>query len=85
MTEEKDTTTKEFNICGKDIVAKLKELVHQGNVRHIIIKNKDGKTLIEVPLTLGAVGVALLPIWAAIGAITALVAECTILVKIVEK
>jgi len=55
--------------------------VHEGNIRRIIIKNEEGKTLIEVPLTLGVVGAALLPVWAAIGAIAALVADCTIVVE----
>ncbi len=81
MTEEKDTTTKEFNVSGKDLVVKLKELLHQGNIRHIMIINNDGRTLIEVPITLGAMAVILLPVWAAIGAIAALVANCTIVVK----
>lgn len=81
MTEEKDTATKEFHVSGKDLVAKLKELLHQGNIRHIMIINDDGKTLIEVPMTLGAVAVILLPVWAAIGAIAALVANCTIVVR----
>ncbi len=81
MQEEKNTTTKEFHVSGKDLITKLKELLHQGNVRHIMIINEDGKTLIEVPMTLGAVAVVLLPVWAAIGAIAALVANCTIVVK----
>lgn len=81
MQEEKNTTTKEFQVIGKDLIARLKEIIHQGNVRHIMIINEDGKTLIEVPMTLGAVAVVLLPVWAAIGAIAALVANCTIVVK----
>lgn len=85
MQEEKNTTTKEFHVSGKDLITKLKELLHQGNVRHIMIINEDGKTLIEVPMTLGAVAVVLLPVWAAIGAIAALVANCTIVVKTEEE
>ncbi len=81
MQEEKNTTTKEFQVFGKDLVARLKEILHQGNVRHIMIINENGKVLIEVPMTLGAVAVVLLPVWAAIGAIAALVANCTIVVK----
>lgn len=84
MPEEKDTTTKEFNVFGKDLIAKLKWIIHQGNVRHIIIMNKDEKILMEIPLTLGAAGVLLLPVWAAIGVIAALVAECTLVVKTKE-
>ncbi len=85
MTEEKETTTKEFHVSGKDLIARLREILHQGNVRHIMIINEDGKVLIEVPMTLGAVAVVLLPVWAAIGAIAALVANCTIVVKTEEE
>lgn len=80
MAQEK-TTTEEFKISGEDVVRRLKALVRAGNVRRIILKNEKGKTLIEVPLTIGVVGAALLPIWAAIGAVAALVANCTITVE----
>jgi len=59
----------------------VKELVREGNIRRIIIKNEDGRTLIEVPLTLGVIGTVLLPVWAAIGAIAALAARLTISVE----
>lgn len=80
MTEE-EVRTEEYQVSGESLVAKAKELVHEGNIRRIIIKNEEGKALIEVPLTLGVVGAALLPVWAAIGAIAALVADCTIVVE----
>jgi hypothetical protein len=80
MNEEK-TTKEEFKVSGADVVRKIKEIVKAGNVRRIIIKNEEGKTLIEIPLTLGVVGIALLPIWAAIGAVAALVTNCTIVVE----
>ena len=80
MTEE-EVRTEEYQVSGESLVAKVKELVHEGNIRRIIIKNEEGKTLIEVPLTLGVVGAALLPVWAAIGAIAALVTNCTIVVE----
>jgi Flp pilus assembly pilin Flp len=67
------------------LLAKVKELVREGNVRRVIIKDEEGKTLIEVPLTLGVVGAVLLPAWAAIGAIAALVTDCTIVVEKVEE
>ena len=60
-------------------------MVHEGNIRRIIIKNEEGKRLIEIPLTLGVVGIALLPVWAAIGAVAALVTDCTIVVEKVEE
>lgn len=80
MSEEK-SWTEEIQTTGEDLVGKVKEIVHEGNIRRIIIKNEEGKTLIEVPLTLGVIGAVLLPVWAAIGAIAALVTDCTILVE----
>ncbi|HLP45708.1 MAG TPA: DUF4342 domain-containing protein [Candidatus Kapabacteria bacterium] len=87
MTEEKKEGTKrteEFKLSGSELVDKIKELIHQGNIRRIILKNEDGKTLIEIPLTLGLVGVALMPVFAAVGAIAALVARLTLVVEKVE-
>jgi hypothetical protein len=71
----------EYQVSGDDLLHKIKELVHEGNIRRIIIKNEEGNKLIEIPLTLGVVGIALLPVWAAIGAIAALVTDCTIVVE----
>ena len=62
----------EFTISGDEVVAKVKELIHEGNIRRVIIKNEDGRTMLEVPLTLGIVGAALLPVLAAIGAAAAI-------------
>jgi hypothetical protein len=67
------------------VIGKIKELIHEGNIRRIIIKNEDGRTLIEVPLTVGAVAAVLVPVWAAIGAVAALVANCSIEVEREEK
>ena len=78
------TRSQEFKVSGDAVVAKLKELLHEGNVRRIIIKNDDGKTLIEIPLTLGVAGALFLPVWAAIGAIAALAANLTIVIEKVE-
>ena len=83
MSEEK-TLTEEIQTTGAELVAKVKELVHEGNVRRIIVKDDEGKTLVEVPLTLGVVGALLVPTLAAIGAIAALVTDCTIVVEKVE-
>ena len=63
------------------MVSKIKEIIHEGNVRRITIRNDDGKVLIEVPLTIGVVGALLLPVWAAIGAIAAMVTNCSIEVE----
>lgn len=75
------TTKEEFNINGEQLLAKVKQVVNEGNVRRIIVKNKDGKVLVELPLTIGVVGVLLAPALAAIGAIAALVTECTLVVE----
>ena len=77
----KKTTTETFELKGEDLVKKVKELIHEGNVRRIIIKNKEGKTLIEFPLTFGVVGALIAPVLAAVGAIAALVSECSITVE----
>ncbi len=71
----------EVRVNGEDLVAKVKELLHEGNVRRIIIRNEEGRTLIEIPLSVGLVGMILVPVWAAIGAIAALVTDCTIVVE----
>ena len=67
-----------YKVAGDRVVEKLKELLHEGNVRHIVIKNDDGKTLIEIPVSLGVAGALLLPVWAAVGAVAAVVTNCTI-------
>lgn len=69
-----------FKVNGEDLVKKVKEIINEGNVRRIIIQNKEGKTLMEFPVTIGVVGVLLAPAAAALGALAALVGECTILV-----
>lgn len=84
MTDSK-STNEEFKVKGEDLIGKVKEIIHAGNVRRLIIKGKDGKTMIEIPLTVGVVGIAIAPILAAVGAIAALVTECTILVERTEK
>jgi hypothetical protein len=74
-------STEEFHVNGEELLSKIKKLVHEGNIRKIIIKDKDGKVLIEFPLTIGVVGLVLLPTLAAVGAIAALVTEATIVVE----
>jgi DNA-binding Lrp family transcriptional regulator len=76
MPENGDT--EELHVSGEGLVARVKELVREGNVRRIKIKNEDGRTLLEIPLTLGVVGVALIPVWVALGAIAALAANYTL-------
>ena len=78
MTKKK---TEEFKVSGDDLLKKVKAIIAEGNVRQITVKNKQGKAIVELPLTLGIVGAALAPLLAAIGAIAALVTECTIVVE----
>ena len=81
MSTESKTRTEEFQVSGDKLVAKIKEIVHEGNIRRIAIKNEKGRVLIDIPLTLGVVGALLAPQLAAIGAIAALVTQCTIIVE----
>ena len=76
-----NTRTEEFKIDGEKLIAKIKELIHEGNIRKLIIKDKEGKVLMEIPMTFGVVGVLLAPQLAAIGAIAALVTEATLVVE----
>lgn len=70
----------EFKVTGDAVMKKVKELVRAGNARRIIIKNEKGDSIVEIPLTFGAVGVLMAPTLAAVGAVAALVANCTIVV-----
>lgn len=71
----------EFKVKGEELVSKIKSLLKEGNIRRITIKNSSGKSIIEIPLTLGVVGAVIAPMIAAVGAIAALVADCTITVQ----
>jgi Flp pilus assembly pilin Flp len=83
-TQER-TRTEEFKLDGGKVLDKIKELIHQGNIRRITLKNEEGRTLIEIPLMLGVVGVALLPVFAAVGALAAVATRMTLVVEKVEK
>jgi len=83
MSEEK-VRTEEFQVDGDQLVAKIKELLHEGNVRRISIRNEEGRTLLDLPLTVGVVGALLLPQLAALGAIAALLTNATIVIEKVE-
>jgi len=84
MNDEK-VHYEEFKVDGDKLIAEIKRILHEGNVRRIIVKNEKGETLIEVPLTIGVVGAILLPVWAALGAIAALAANFTVVVERVEE
>jgi hypothetical protein len=83
MGEEKQWS-EEFQFDGEMLLSKIKELLHEGNVQRVIIKNEEGKTLIDLPLTVGVVGVLLAPQLAAIGAIAALVTHGTMVIERTE-
>ena len=84
MTDEK-FRTEEFRVNGEDLIARIKKLINEGNIRRVIIKDKEGKVVFEIPLTLGVVGALIAPQLAAIGAIAALLTEATVVVEKAEK
>ena len=84
MTEER-TRTEEFRVEGEKLIGKVKEVIHEGNIRRIIIKDKEGKTILEIPMTFGVVGALIAPQLAAIGAIAALLTEATVVIEKEDK
>jgi len=70
----------EIQVLGSELVDKIRELIHEGNVQRIVVKDDQGHTFVEIPVTVAAVGVVLAPLLAAVGAISALVAKFTIVV-----
>ncbi len=84
MSDEKNqgkTRFEEFRLNGGEILNKVKEIIHEGNVRRIILKDEHGKTFMEIPLTVGVVGAIIAPILAAVGAVAALASNLTIVVE----
>ena len=79
--EDPVSDREKHKVSGDRVIAKIKELLHEGNVRHVVIKNDEGRTLIEFPVSIGMAGALLLPVWAAVGAIAAIVTDCTIEVE----
>lgn len=80
-TPEGPTHTETHRVEGSDLVARIREIVREGNARKVIVKGEDGHTVMEIPLTMGVVGAALLPLWVALGAIGALAMRYTIVVE----
>jgi hypothetical protein len=76
--------TEEFKVSGANLKAKLKEVIRKGTVRRVVIKNAQGRTVLDIPLTAGLLGAALLPFWAAVGGIAALASDYTIMVEHTE-
>lgn len=83
MTAEK-VRTEEFRVNGEELLGRVKQLVHEGDIRRIVIKNKEGRIVIEIPLTLGVVGTLIAPTLAAVGAVAALVTEATVVIEKAE-
>ena len=73
--------TEEHKVSGEGLVARVKELIREGNVRRIIIKNDEGRSIMEIPLTLGVVGAVMMPVFVALGAIAALASHYTVVVE----
>ena len=71
----------EFKVKGTKLMAKLKELIHEGNVRRVVLKNPDGRVLLDMPLNAGLAGAALLPFWAAVGAVAVLATDYSVLIE----
>ena len=84
MSEEK-VRTEEFQVNGDQLIAKIKELLQEGNIRRISIRNEEGRTLFEIPLTWGVVGALVAPQLAALGAIAALISKASIIVERVDE
>lgn len=70
-----------YEVKGENLLSKFKEIIQEGNVRRVTISDKEGKEIASFPLTIGVVGMLLAPVLAAVGAIAALVTECTITVE----
>lgn len=88
QSHQERVASEEFKIAGEELVGKVKELIQQGNVRRVIIKNENGHTLIEMPLNVGvigsAIGAAIAPVIVAVGVIGAMVAHLTLVIERVE-
>ena len=78
---DENKKTEEYTINGEDLVAKIKDIIKQGNAKKLTIRGKDGNEILSFPVTVGVVGIVLAPIFAALGAIAALATECTIVVE----
>lgn len=81
MADDKNSYRETFKVSGDEIMSKIKEIIREGNATRIIIKNEKDQTIMEFPLTVGAIGVVLAPIFAAVGTLTALATKCTIIVE----
>jgi len=71
----------EFSVSSEDLIKKVRELIHEGNIRRIIVKDEAGKILLEMPVTVGLLGALIAPYLAALGVIAALATKCTIVIE----
>jgi len=78
---DENKKSEEFTINGEDLIAKVKEIIRQGNAKKITIRGKDGNEILSFPVTVGVAGIVLAPVFAAVGAIAALATECTIVIE----
>ncbi|HKK41326.1 MAG TPA: DUF4342 domain-containing protein [Bacteroidales bacterium] len=85
MKGEENSNQESFKVSGDDLMGKIKEIIREGNARKIIIKNDKDVTIMEFPLTVGAIGAVLAPVFAAVGTLAALASHCTIIVEKKEK
>jgi hypothetical protein len=81
MTNTNQPDQESFKVTGDEILAKVKEIIREGNARKIIIKNEKEETIMEFPVTIGAIGIVLAPLFAAVGTLAAVAAHCTIIVE----
>jgi len=81
MTGKNHSNQESFRVSGDELMAKIKEIIREGNARRIIIKNDKEETIAEFPVTIGAIGAVLAPMFAAVGVIAALATDCTIVVE----
>lgn len=84
VRSQERTVVEEFEVAGKELVRKVEELIHEGNIRRIVIK-QNGRVLLDIPLAIAVVGMVLAPVLAAVGALAAIVTNCTISVERVEQ
>jgi hypothetical protein len=71
----------EIQVMSSNLVEKVKELIHEGNVQRVVIKNEEGQTLVEIPVTLAVIGAVAAPTLAAVGGIAAVVTKCRVMVE----
>ena len=81
MKGKEQSNQESFKVSGEELLSKIKEIIKEGNARKVIIKNEKEDTIMEFPLTIGAIGAVLAPVFAAVGAIAALAMDCTIIVE----